>query len=115
MRNYEIIIMINPNQSEQISKMVEKYRLIIENQSGKIFRFEDWGRRPLAYRISKIHKAHYLLMNILSYKETIEELSELFRFNDSIIRYLILIKKNGITEPSYIMKEKEESNLENKN
>lgn len=104
MRHYEIVILIHPDQSAQVPAMVERYRSLIDSSSGKIHRLEDWGRRQLAYPIKKIHKAHYLLMNIECNDEVLKELENGFRFNDAILRNLVLCKNQAITEPSPMMK-----------
>lgn len=109
MNHYEIIFLVHPDQSDQVNSMMERYRTIIEEQNGQIHRFEDWGRRQLAYPINKIHKAHYILLNIECNRETLEELSGIFRFNDAVIRYLVLKQKKAITEPSPMLKPKEET------
>jgi len=108
MRHYEIVFMVHPDQSEQVQGMIERYRAIIEGKEGKIHRLEDWGRRQLAYPIHKLHKAHYVLMNIECVQEPLNELVNAFRFNDAVIRHLILQQDEAITEASYLMKEKEE-------
>ncbi len=102
MRHYEIIFLVHPDQSSQVQAMVDRYKTTIEKASGKIHRLEDWGRRHLAYPIKKIHKAHYVLMNIECDQETLDELSGGFRFNDAILRSMILSKKEAVTEPSLI-------------
>jgi small subunit ribosomal protein S6 len=109
MNHYEIVFLVHPDQSDQVESMMERYRTIIEDQKGQIHRFEDWGRRQLAYPINKIHKAHYILLNIECNRETIEELSGIFRFNDAVIRHLILKQKKAITEPSLMLKPKDET------
>ena len=109
MNHYEIVFLVHPDQSDQVDSMMERYRTIIEDQKGQIHRLEDWGRRQLAYPINKIHKAHYILINIECNRETLEELSEIFRFNDAVIRYFILKQKKAITEPSPMMKPKDET------
>jgi small subunit ribosomal protein S6 len=108
MRHYEVVFMVHPDQSEQVPAMIERYRSIIEGAQGKIHRLEDWGRRQLAYPINKIHKAHYVLMNIECGQETRNELETAFRFNDAVIRSLILARKAAVTSPSPLVKEKEE-------
>lgn len=112
MRHYEIIFMVHPDQSEQVPAMIERYRGIIEAKDGKIHRQEDWGRRLLAFPINKIHKAHYVLMNIECNSETLDELSSAFRFNDAVIRNLIVKKDEPVTEPSPLMKSKDEEESE---
>lgn len=110
MRHYEIVFLVHPDQSGQVSSMVERYRNMIESASGAIHRLEDWGRRQLAYPINKIHKAHYILMNIECDQATLDELESGFRFNDAILRSLTLVKKEAITEKSPIAKATEEEN-----
>ncbi len=112
MRHYEIIFLVHPDQSEQVPAMIERYRGIIEAKDGKIHRQEDWGRRQLAYPINKVHKAHYVLMNIECNSETVDELSSAFRFNDAVIRNLIVKKDEPVTEPSPLMKSKDEEESE---
>lgn len=102
MRHYEIVFLVHPDQSEQVPGMVERYSNLITNGGGSIHRLEDWGRRHLAYPINKIHKAHYILMNIECSNEVLEELSHNFRFNDAIIRELVVRRKEAITEESPI-------------
>ena len=106
-RHYEIVFLVHPDQSEQVPAMIERYSNIITQRQGKIHRLEDWGRRPLAYPINKISKAHYVLTNIECNNEALNELKDAFRFNDAVIRNLILRKKHAITEPSSLLKEKE--------
>lgn len=100
MRHYEIVFLVHPDQSAQVPAMVERYRSIIETASGHIHRLEDWGRRQLAYPISKMHKAHYVLMNIECDQKTLDELESGFRFNDAILRSLTIRRDEAITEPS---------------
>ena len=102
MRHYEIVFIVHPDQSEQVPGMIERYRAMIERDGGKIHRCEDWGRRQLAYPIAKIHKGHYVLMNIEVNKNVIDELESAFRFNDAVLRNLILSRKHAITEISKI-------------
>jgi small subunit ribosomal protein S6 len=105
-RHYEIVFLVHPDQSEQVPAMIERYSSLIAQHKGTIHRLEDWGRRPLAYPINKIMKAHYVLMNIECNQATIDELSDSFRYNDAVIRNLVLRVKRAITEPSPIFKEK---------
>ena len=107
MKHYEIVFMVHPDQSEQVPAMIERYSNIITQHKGKIHRLEDWGRRQLAYPINKVPKAHYVLMNIESDSDTLKELSDAFRYNDAVIRNLVLNTSQAITEPSPMMKEKE--------
>ena len=100
MRHYEIVFMVHPDQSAQVPAMLDRYRSLIQGASGQIHRLEDWGRRQLAYPINKIHKAHYVLMNIEVDQATLEELESGFRFNDAVIRSLTIRKDAAVTEPS---------------
>ncbi len=102
MRHYEIVFLVHPDQSSQVPAMIERYKTIIENTAGTIHRLEDWGRRHLAYPINKIHKAHYVLINVECNQVALDELESGFRFNDAILRSLTLVKKVAITEPSPI-------------
>ncbi len=104
MRHYEIVFMVHPDQSEQVSTMIERYRSTIEDSNGKIHRLEDWGRCQLAYPINKLHKAHYVLMNIECTGEILHELENAFRFNDAVLRHLTIRRKEAITEPSQLVK-----------
>jgi small subunit ribosomal protein S6 len=108
MKHYEIVFLVHPDQSEQVPAMIERYQAVIQGKAGQVHRLEDWGRRQLAYSINKVHKAHYVLMNIECDISVINELNSLFRFNDAVIRYLILSRKQAITEPSPMAKTKEE-------
>ena len=100
MRHYEIVFMVHPDQSSQVSAMIDRYRGVVEGRSGKIHRLEDWGRRQLEYPINKVHKAHYVLMNIEVGKDTLDEITNAFRFNDAVIRNLIIKRNLAITESS---------------
>jgi small subunit ribosomal protein S6 len=97
MRHYEIVFIVHPDQSEQVPAMVERYRSLVETKGGVIHRLEDWGRRQLAYPIQKIHKAHYVLMNIESDQETLAELEHAFKFNDAVLRHLTVTVKKAVT------------------
>ncbi|MEJ2179294.1 MAG: 30S ribosomal protein S6 [Gammaproteobacteria bacterium] len=108
MRHYEVVFLVHPDQSEQVPSMVDRYRSMIETSGGAIHRFEDWGRRQLAYPINKVHKAHYILMNIECNLETLDELKNAFRFNDAVIRDMFLVRKEAVTEASPLVKQKEE-------
>lgn len=108
MRHYEIVFLVHPDQSEQVFSMIERYKTLIKNNQGVINRFEDWGRRPLAYPIAKVHKAHYVLLNIECSNDTLKEITNNFRFNDAILRHLVLHRKFAITEPSVMLRQKEE-------
>lgn len=105
MRHYEIVFLVHPDQSEQVPAMIERYRSLVEEDKGTIHRLEDWGRRQLAYPIVKLHKAHYVLMNIECGNEALEKLESLFRFNDAILRNLIIKREKAITDPSLLSKE----------
>ena len=107
MRHYEIVYLVHPDQSEQVTAMADRYKGVIEQGGGTVHRYEDWGRRQLAYPINKIHKAHYILMNVEVSQETLDEVENLFRFNDAIIRNLVLKMKGAEAEPSIMMKEVE--------
>lgn len=107
MKHYEVVFLVHPDQSEQVPGMIERYSNIVTQRKGKIHRLEDWGRRQLAYPINKILKAHYVLMNVECDKEAVNELGNAFRFNDAVIRNLILNVKRPMTEPSPLLKEKE--------
>lgn len=107
MRHYEIVLMFHPDQSEQVPAMVERYVATVTESGGQVHRREDWGRRQLAYSIQKIHKAHYILLNVECSDEVIDELKTTFRFNDAVIRNLIVRQNAAITEPSPMMKEVE--------
>lgn len=108
MRHYEVVFLVHPDQSDQVNAMIDRYRGMIESFGGAIHRLEDWGRRQLAYPINKIHKAHYILMNIECNGEALTELESAFKFNDAVIRNLIIKRKEAITEDSLLMKEKDE-------
>jgi small subunit ribosomal protein S6 len=109
MRHYEIVFMVHPDQSEQVPSMIERYTAVIQKDGGHVHRLEDWGRRQLAYPINKIHKAHYVLLNVEASKEAMEELTTTFRFNDAIIRNLVMRRDEPVTEESFIMKAEKES------
>lgn len=111
MRHYEIVFIVHPDQSEQVGAMVERYKTIISDANGKIHRLEDWGRRQLAYPIDKIHKAHYVLMNIETTPEVISEIETAFRFNDAVLRHLTVKMDEAVTEPSPMMKDEKSKNL----
>jgi small subunit ribosomal protein S6 len=108
MRHYEVVFLVHPDQSEQVPAMVERYRGMITGSGGAIHRLEDWGRRQLAYPIAKVHKAHYVLMNIECDQKTLNELSSAFRFNDAVIRNLVTSRAAAVTEPSPLAKPKDE-------
>ncbi|MCC5811838.1 MAG: 30S ribosomal protein S6 [Ectothiorhodospiraceae bacterium] len=108
MRHYEIVFMVHPDQSEQVPAMIERYRATVEANGGKTHRLEDWGRRQLAYPIKKLIKAHYVMMNVECGREEMEELTSAFRFNDAVIRHMVYAREEAITDPSPMLKEKEE-------
>ena len=108
MRHYEIVFLVHPDQSEQVPAMIERYKTLIENGEGKIHRLEDWGRRQLAYPIDNLVKAHYVLLNIEAGQDVLNELVEGFRFNDAILRHLVMRRDEADTEQSLIMKNKDE-------
>ena len=110
MRHYEIVFLVHPDQSEQVPAMIERYKGIISVDGGRVHRLEDWGRRQLAYPIAKVHKAHYVLMNIECDQKAINELTGAFRFSDAVLRHLVVMMDEAIVEPSPMAKdEKEES------
>lgn len=108
MRHYEIVFMVHPDQSEQVAGMIERYSSSITEAKGKIHRLEDWGRRQLAYPINKLHKAHYVLMNVEAPQEVIDELETNFRFNDAVVRSMIMRVKHAVTEASPMVKAKDD-------
>ena len=108
MRHYELVLLVHPDQSDQVVGMVERYINLVKEQGGAIHRLEDWGRRQLAYPINKVHKAHYVLLNIEAGQQTLDELEELFRYNDAIIRSLVIRRDEAITEESPLAKSAEE-------
>ncbi|MDR0587806.1 MAG: 30S ribosomal protein S6 [Burkholderiales bacterium] len=105
MRHYEIVFIVHPDQSEQVPAMIERYRTMVESRSGRIHRVEDWGRRQMAYSIQKLHKAHYVLLNIECDNETLSELEHAFKFNDAVLRHLIVSMEEAVTTPSVMMRE----------
>ena len=107
MRHYEIVFLVHPDQSEQVNAMVERYTKLIEEDGGKMHRLEDWGRRQLAYPIDKIHKAHYILMNVECSAKALEELTENFRYNDAVIRNMVMRRDEAVTEQSDMLKSEE--------
>ena len=108
MRHYEVVFLVHPDQSEQVNAMVERYRNMIESNGGQIHRLEDWGRRQLAYPVGKVHKAHYVMMNIEVNAATLAELTSAFRFNDAVLRNLVIARDKAITEASLMAKAKED-------
>ena len=111
MRHYEIVFIVHPDQSEQVPAMIERYRAQIAQREGKIHRLEDWGRRQMAYPIQKIHKAHYVLMNIACDQETLTELEHGFKFNDAVLRHLTIRMDDAVVAPSPMMKEEKSRSL----
>ena len=111
MRHYEIVFIVHPDQSEQVGAMIERYKAMVTESGGKIHRLEDWGRRQLAYPINKIHKAHYVLMNVECSPAVIDEIETAFRFNDAVLRHLTVKMNEAVTEASPMMKEEKAKNL----
>ena len=111
MRHYEIVFIVHPDQSEQVPAMIERYRTMVNGQGGRIHRLEDWGRRQLTYPIQKVHKAHYVLMNIECGAPTLTELEHAFKFNDAVLRHLIILTDGAQTHPSPMMKEEKARSL----
>ena len=108
MRHYEVVFLVHPDQSEQVPAMIERYKTLIEGDGGQIHRLEDWGRRQLAYPIENLVKAHYVLMNIECNQKVLTELTDSFRFNDAVLRHIVLSRDEADTEPSLILKSKDE-------
>ena len=111
MRHYEIVFLVHPDQSEQVPAMVERYKSLVTAKGGRVHRLEDWGRLQLAYSIQKMHKAHYVLMNIECDQDTLNELEHGFRFNDAILRHLTLVRDGADTGPSPMMKGEKARNM----
>jgi small subunit ribosomal protein S6 len=111
MRHYEVVFIVHPDQSEQVPAMIERYRTLVTSNGGAMHRLEDWGRRQLAYPIQKIHKAHYVLMNIECNQAVLEELELAFKFNDAVLRHLTMATKSAVTEPSPMMKEEKSKSV----
>ncbi len=109
MRHYEIVFMVHPDQSEQVPGMIERYSNTITKDGGSVHRLEDWGRRQLSYPINKIHKAHYVLMNVEASNDAMDELTTTFRYNDAVIRNLVIRRDEAVTDESFIMKAEKES------
>ncbi len=114
MRHYEIVFIVHPDQSEQVPAMIERYRTMVTGPGGRIHRLEDWGRRQLAYPIQKVHKAHYVLMNIECGRETLTELEHAFKFNDAVLRHLVVAMTEAVVAPSPMMKEEKSRSLTGK-
>jgi len=112
MRHYEIVFLVHPDQSEQVPAMIDRYRTLIEGADGRIHRLEDWGRRQLAYPINKVHKAHYVMMNVECSQATLDEMKSAFRFNDAVLRDLVIARKEAETEPSTLVKSKDDRDEE---
>ena len=111
MRHYEICFIVHPDQSEQVPAMIERYKGVIAQRNGVVHRLEDWGRRQLTYPIQKVHKAHYVLMNIECDQETVNELEHSFKFSDAVLRHLILKMTKAVTAPSPMMKEEKSKSM----
>jgi small subunit ribosomal protein S6 len=111
MRHYEIVFIVHPDQSEQVPAMIERYKGLVTAKGGQIHRLEDWGRRQLAYPIEKVHKAHYVLMNIEVDGDTLNELEHAFKFNDAVLRHLTIKTKKAVVTPSPMMKEEKSRSL----
>jgi len=109
MRHYEIVFMVHPDQSDQVGGMTDRYTKLVADSGGKVHRLEDWGRRQLAYPINKIHKAHYVLMNVECDQDVLDEITTLFRYNDAVLRNLVIKRKEAVTDMSDIMKAENES------
>ena len=108
MRHYEVVFLVHPSQSEQVPAMIERYRGNLEKRGGIVHRLEDWGRRQLAYPINKVHKAHYVLMNVECDREALDELESAFRFNDAVLRNMIIRRDDAVTDASPLDKSSEE-------
>ena len=108
MRHYEIVFLVHPDQSEQVPAMIERYRSMVETGGGKLHRLEDWGRRQLAYPIAKVHKAHYVLLNVECGQQTLTDLESAFRFNDAVLRHMTVRQEAAVTEPSPLLRAKED-------
>ena len=111
MRHYEVVFIVHPDQSEQVPGMIDRYRQMVAGRTGKVHRLEDWGRRQLAYPLAKVHKAHYVLMNIECDQETLDELDHAFKFNDAVLRHLIVQMGGAVTTPSPMMREEKSRSL----
>jgi small subunit ribosomal protein S6 len=111
MRHYEIVFIVHPDQSEQVPAMIDRYRALVAGHNGQIHRLEDWGRRQLAYPIQKVHKAHYVLMNIECDGETMAELEHAFKFNDAVLRHLTIKMRDAVATPSPMMKDEKAKSL----
>jgi small subunit ribosomal protein S6 len=114
LRHYEIVFIVHPDQSEQVPGMVDRYKAMVTGRGGRVHRLEDWGRRQLAYPIQKMHKAHYVLMNVEIDQETLDELEHAFKFNDAVLRHLIVAKREADLAPSPMMKDEKSRSLTDK-
>ena len=114
MRHYEIVFIVHPDQSEHVPAMIERYKTLVTGRAGSIHRLEDWGRRQMAYPIQKVHKAHYVLMNIECDQDTLNELEHAFKFNDAVLRHLIVAMREAVATPSPMMKEEKSRSLTEK-
>jgi small subunit ribosomal protein S6 len=112
MRHYEIVFLVHPDQSEQVPAMIERYKGIVTAGGGTVHRLEDWGRRQLAHTIAKVHKAHYVLLNIECGKAALDELTDAFRFSDAVLRHLVVRRDDAVTEPSFLAKSADEDSRE---
>ncbi|MSQ60318.1 MAG: 30S ribosomal protein S6 [Betaproteobacteria bacterium] len=111
MRHYEMVFIVHPDQSEQVPAMIERYRGMVTSRNGKIYRLEDWGRRQMTFPIQKVHKAHYVLMNIECDQETLDEFEHAFKFNDAVLRHLTVKMSGPVTAPSPMMKEEKSKSV----
>ena len=111
MRHYEVVFIVHPDQSEQVPAMIDRYRTLVTSNGGAIHRLEDWGRRQLAYPIQKIHKAHYVLMNIECNQFVLDELEHAFKFNDAVLRHLVIATNEAVVAPSPMMKEEKSKSV----
>ena len=111
MRHYEVVFIVHPDQSEQVPAMIERYKTLVTSRNGAIHRLEDWGRRQMAYPIQKVHKAHYVLMNIECDGETLAEIEHAFKFNDAVLRHLTVKTRKAVATPSPMMKEEKSRSL----
>ncbi|HVS26067.1 MAG TPA: 30S ribosomal protein S6 [Burkholderiales bacterium] len=111
MRHYEIVFIVHPDQSEQVPGMIERYRGLVTSKGGRVHRLEDWGRRQLAYSIAKVHKAHYVLMNVECDQPTLDELEHAFKFNDAVLRHLMVNMKEAVSSPSPMMREEKSKSV----
>lgn len=114
MRHYEIVFIVHPDQSEQVPGMIDRYKAMLTSRGGRIHRLEDWGRRQLAYPIQKVHKAHYVLVNVECDQETLNEFEHAFKFNDAVLRHLIVAMREAVVAPSPMMKEEKARALSEK-